>query len=402
MKIYYKAIGSDGKPLDGFLTAKSRTEAASYIRKQGLFPVKIVEHKEADFLTSLFQRKKTISSKDRVFFTRQLSTMLNSGLTLIQALSILKDQTTSRKSLHDVIVNIITDIEAGSSFSGAIEKYPSVFSPIYVSLVKAAESSGLMDKVLDRLSTTLEKQQELREKVRGALVYPIIVILLMFGVSILMMVLVIPQISTLYESFDADLPLPTKILIGASDITIAYWPLLIIVAVVGGYVFFRYRKTPNGRYYTDKLILRIPIVGKLISENILTEFSRTLGLLVGAGSAIVPSLRMLREVSGNSLFEASISQASFRVEKGVSVGDALSVSPLFPQYLIQMIKIGEQSGKLDESLMKASVYYEQEVERVVKTLTTAMEPFIIIVLGIGVGFLLISVISPIYQLTSAF
>lgn len=400
MKIYYKAIGPDGKALDGFLTAKSRTEAASYIRKQGLFPIKIVEHKESDVF-GLFSKKKTISSKDRVFFTRQLSTMLNSGLTLIQALNILKDQSV-KKNLRDVIINIITDIEAGSSFSGAIEKYPTVFSPIYISLVKAAESSGLMDKVLDRLATTLEKQQELREKVRGALVYPIIVILLMFGVSILMMVLVIPQISTLYESFDADLPLPTQVLIGLSNITVAYWPVLIIGLIIGGYGLLRFRKTPNGKYYTDKAILKIPIVGKLISENILTEFSRTLGLLVGAGSAIVPSLRMLREVSGNSLFEAAISQASFRVEKGVSVGDALSVSHLFPQYLIQMIKIGEQSGKLDESLMKASVYYEDEVERVVKTLTTAMEPFIIIVLGVGVGFLLISVISPIYQLTSAF
>lgn len=400
MKLYYKAISADGKPIDGFLTAKTPSEAATFLRKQNLFPVKIVEHKESLSFFGLGKGEK-ISSKDRIFFTRQLSTMLNSGLTLMQALVILRDQIQS-KSFHDIVVSIINDVEAGSSLSDAIKKYPKAFSPVYISLIKAAESSGLMDKVLDKLATTLEKQQELKEKVRGALIYPIIVIILMVGVAMLMMIFVIPQISTLYSSFDVELPLPTRILIGVSGIVASFWPVLLILGGAGGFLFLRWRKTQSGRKVTDRIVLKVPVVGKLITQNILTEFARTLGLLVGAGSAIVPSLRLIRDVVGNKIYEDSISDVAMRVEKGVSMGDALKADILFPPYLVEMVKIGEQSGKLDDSLVRASDYYEKEVERVVKILTTAMEPFIIVVLGLGVGFLLISVITPIYQLTSAF
>lgn len=400
MKIYYKAIAPDGKPIDGFLTARSTSEAAVFLRKQNLFPVRIAEHKEGASFFGLHGESK-ISSKDRIFFTRQLSTMLGSGLTLMQALVILKDQI-QKKSFHDIIAEIINDVEAGSSLSDSISKHPKAFSQVYIALIKAAESSGLMDKVLDRLATTLEKQQELKEKVRGALIYPAIVIALMGGVAALMMVFVIPQISTLYTSFNVELPLPTQILIGVSNIFVNWWPLVLIVGFLGGFGFLRWRRTPTGKKLTDKFVLRIPIIGKLITENIFTEFARTLGLLVGAGSAIVPSLKLIRDVVGNKVYEESISEVANRVEKGVTVGDAMSVDGMFPPYLVEMVKIGEQSGKLDESLVRASEYYEKEVERVVKTLTTAMEPFIIVVLGLGVGFLLISVITPIYQLTSAF
>lgn len=400
MKFYYKAISSDGKPIDGFLTAKTSSEAAAFLRKQDLFPVKIVEHKESISLLGISKGGK-ISSKDRIFFTRQLSTMINSGLTLMQALAILRDQI-EKKSFHEIIVSIINDVEAGSSLSDAIKKYPKAFSPVYIALVKAAESSGLMDKVLDKLAATLEKQQELKEKVRGALIYPVIVIILMIGVATIMMIFVIPQITTLYSSFDVDLPLPTQILIGVSGFVASFWPVMLLLGGVGAFVFTRWRATPVGRKTTDRLILRIPVVGKLVTQSILTEFARTLGLLVGAGSAIVPSLKLIQDVVGNRIYEDSISDVAMRVEKGVSVGDALKVDGLFPAYLVEMVKIGEQSGKMDESLVRASEYYEKEVERVVKVLTTAMEPFIIVVLGLGVGFLLISVITPIYQLTSSF
>lgn len=400
MKLYYKAINEDGKPLEGFFEAKSPQEGAVILRRQRLFPVKIVERKDVNLFGSL-TKTQSLSAKDRIFFTRQLSIMINSGLTLMQALTILRDEV-EKKQVKDMLNGIIADVESGSSLSGALSKYPKGFSSIYISLIKAAESSGLMDKVLDRMAETLEKQQALKEKIRGALVYPVIVIFLMLGVAVLMMVMVIPQISTLYESFDVELPLPTKLLILASDITIQFWPILIILFIGAVIGFMRLRKTKTGRALIDKYILKIPIVGKLMSENILTEFSRTLSLLVGAGSSIVPSLRMVENVAGNSLYEKAIAQAAYRVEKGVTVGDALGAEKLFPPYLVQMIKIGEESGKLDESLLRTSAYYEAEVERVVKTLTTAMEPLIIVVLGIGVGFLLISVITPIYQLTSAF
>lgn len=399
MKFFYKVADKEGKFSNGFLEAKSIDEAAMSLRSQQLMPIKIIPQNEKPLFS--FGKKQRFSTKDLVFFTRQLASMLSSGLTLMQALRLLREQMV-KKNTREVMNGIIADIEGGASFSDAIAKYPDIFTPIFISLIKTSESSGLLDKILDRMAVNLEKSQKLRTQIKSAFLYPVIVIIMMIGVVIIMVVFVIPQISSLYKSFNIELPGPTKLLLGMSTFVTSFWYLLIGFFLLGGVVFRRWHKTPSGRLLVDYIFLRIPLFGKLSKETMFTEFTRTFGLLVGSGNVIVPSLKQAGSVINNVIYQHEVDLIAERVEKGVTIGDAISASTLFPPYLIQMVKIGEQTGKLDDSLLRTSEYYEQEVEQTVKTLTTAMEPAIMIILGIGVGFLLISVITPIYKLTSAF
>lgn len=399
MKLSYKAVSRDGRVFRGVIEAKDTREAASYLRTKDLLPTAINPQKENDMLKLLPFLKRT-SSSDVVFLTRQLSSMLSSGLTLMESLRILKEQV-QKEALADILNGIVIEVEEGKPFSVAINKYKEVFSPIYVSLVKAAEESGLLDKVLLRLADNLEKQQKIKSSIKSALMYPMIVIIGMVLVVIIMMVVVIPQLSVLYENLNIDLPLPTRIIMGLSNFFITFWPLILasIVFLIGFYK--RWSKTEAGRLLIDDTVLKLPIFGKLVRQSILTEFSRTLGLLIGSGTLVVDALNQTADVAGNVRYRSAIMEISRRIEKGVSVGDAMSVYDLFPPMIVEMVKIGEQTGKLDESLLKVSEYFEREVEQTVKTLTTAMEPFIMVVLGVGVAFLIISIITPIYNLTSS-
>jgi type II secretory pathway component PulF len=231
--------------------------------------------------------------------------------------------------------------------------------------------------------------------------YPAIVVSMMVVIMGIMLLFVMPKLSALYVNLNVPLPLPTQILIGLSGAAGTFWPILLVLFVVGGYAFRKWKSSPNGELIFDTYVLKVPVFGILIKKTILAEFSRTLGLLVGTGTLVVDALLQTGDVAGNKLFENAIRDVSKRVEKGVTVGDALSAYPVFPQILVQLVKVGEQTGKLDETLIKASEYFETEVDQSVKTLTTAMEPFIMVVLGVGVAFLIISVITPIYSLVSA-
>ena len=400
MRLRYKAVSQEGKKIRGFVEAREVKDAAYYLRQRNLVPIEISKEKEFFLLKKLPGAGK-VKSKDLILFTRQLSSMLASGLTLLKSLGILKDQT-SNKILQETLGGILLDLEEGQSFSDSISKYPDIFPPVYVSLVKAGESSGLLDKIFLRLATNLEKRRKLRNTVKGALMYPIIVIVLMLVVILILMVFVIPQLSKLYDSLNVTLPLVTRVVVGASSFVGKLWTLLIGLIAIVMYAFLRWKKTPKGRETYDRNILRVPLFGRIIKQTILTEFSRTFGLLVGTGTLVVDALEQSAGVTGNFVYEKIIKEIAKRVEKGIPVGEAMTYYSYFPPLLIQLVKVGEETGKMDENLMKASEYFEEEVNQSVKTLTTAMEPFIMIVLGIGVGFLVFSVITPIYSLLSAF
>ncbi|MCL5438447.1 MAG: type II secretion system F family protein [Patescibacteria group bacterium] len=396
MKLSYKAVTREGKIVRGIIDAKDIGEAASYLRSKEILPIKISESKNSNLFSSF---RKT-STSDLVFFTRQLSSMLASGLTLMQALNILKDQM-KNPFMSEIVQDIIADIEDGKSFSIAISKHPELFSSIYVSLIKASETSGLLDKVLLRLADNLEKQQKLKGTIKGALMYPAIVVTGMIVVMFIMMIFVIPQLSVLYQNLNIPLPLPTLIVVGISNILIKFWPVVIIMAVLGFIFFRRWRKTEVGQLMIDNFVLKMPIFGNLIRETILAEFTRTLGLLIGTGTLVVEALNQAATTANNVHYKNAIIGVSEHVEKGVTISDAMAFYPLFPQMVTQMVSIGEKTGKLDESLMRVSEYYEREVDQSVKNLTTAMEPIIMVILGVGVAFLIISVITPIYNLTSS-
>ncbi|HEX8932129.1 MAG TPA: type II secretion system F family protein [Patescibacteria group bacterium] len=399
MKLYYRAVAKNGKQIEGFIDAKDIREAARYLQKHQLLPVKITPTGKTG-LGRFFEVLNKTSTKELIFFTRQLASMLTSGLTLMQALTIMKDQM-KNSQIIDAVENIVSDVENGKTLSSGIEKYPKIFTPIYVALIKTGEASGLLDKVLTRLADNLEKQDNLRQTIRGALLYPIIIVIMMIVVTIIMMVFVIPQLSVLYGNLNVSLPLQTQIVVGLSNAVSTFWPLLIISLGLVIYFFQQWYRKDSGRRVIDHYILRLPIFGKLIAQSMMAEFSRTFGLLIGSGSLVVDSMIKSAEVVGNIHYKDAITLVARRVEKGITVSDALNASPIFPPYLVQMAKIGEQTGKLDESMLKGSEYYEREVEQTVKTLTTLMEPIIMVILALGVGFLIFAVITPIYSLMSS-
>jgi type IV pilus assembly protein PilC len=398
MKLRYKAATKDGKLSQGLLEARDVNEAANYLRAKKLIPIQISPIGN-QFLSNLSMFN-GVKNSDLVLFTRQLSSMLASGLTLMRSLEILKDQI-QNPTMSEVITTVINDVEEGKTLAQAIEKHPKVFTPIYISIIKAGEQSGLLDRVLARLADNLEKQAKLKSTIKSALMYPAIVIILMVVVMGVMMIFVMPQLTVLYENLDVALPLPTQIMIGLSTIMTTFWPIVLAVLVIGGFGFRKWSKTPDGTLILDTLILKMPVFGNLISKTILAEFARTFGLLVGTGTLVVQALVEVADTTGNVNFKNAILGVSKQVEKGVTISEAMSYYPLFPSLLIQLTKIGEQTGKIDETLTKASEYFEREVDGLVKTLTTAMEPFIMVVLGIGVAFLIISIITPIYSLISS-
>lgn len=399
MKLSYKATNKEGKIIQGVVEAKDIQEAAYYLRSREILPIRIEPVRNQDVL-SFLPHFNSSHHQDVILFTRQLSSMLSSGLTLMQALAILKEQM-QNPEMKDIVAGIVADVQDGKTFSSAIEKYPNVFSKIYVSLIHAAESSGFLDKILLRLADNLEKDQKLKSTIRSALLYPAIIVILMVVVMGVMMIFVIPQLTVLYQNLGIPLPLPTQIIVAISNFTVNFWPLVIGMVGVIVFGYARWIKTDAGELLHDDIVLKLPVFGPLLEKSVLTEVARTLGLLIGAGTLVVQALNETADIAGNRIYKNAILDIAKRVEKGISIGDSMGVYPIFPPILVQMVKIGEQTGKLDESLIRVSEYFEREVEGVVKTLTTALEPFIMIILGVSVAFLIISIITPIYNLTSS-
>ena len=398
MRLRYKAITKDNKIIRGLVDANEINEAAAYLRSKNLVPITITQESKDTFLKYVPFFGKAQKSQ-LIVFTRELSSMLSSGLTLMRSLEILKEQFTNEIML-EATSSIITDIEEGKTFSSAISKFPDIFSPIYVSTIKSAESSGLLDKALLRLAGNLEKEEKLKGNIRSALTYPAIVVLLMVIVIFIMMTFVIPQLADLYEGLNVELPLPTRIIISISGFFVVFWPVIIALVILLMFLYRRWYKTEAGRLIVDNFMLKIPIFGNLIRKVILTELARTLGVLVGSGSLVVDSLIQTSDTLGNIHYRNAVMDVAKKVENGVTIGDAMSSYSLFPSLLVQLVKIGEQTGRLDETLLKASEYFEGETDQLVKTLTTALEPLIMVILGIGIAFLMISIITPIYNLIS--
>lgn len=399
-KYFYKAKDKNGKSVTGEVESSSEIEAARLLRKKELVVI-LVRPKIDNPLLNLFGLKKKISSSEITNFTRQLATMINAGLPVTDALLILRSQ--SKGQMQKVVARILADVEGGQSLSGSFGKHPEVFSPSYIALLKSGEAGGVMDQVLSRLADNLEKQQEFSGKVKGALIYPIVVVVGMLAVGFVMMIFVIPRLTSLYSEFDANLPIPTKILIGFSSFLTKLWPLLLVL--VGGifYGISLFRKTKAGKKKIDELIYKIPIIGPLQRQVALTQLTRTLSLMVGSGVSILDGLNISAGVVGNTILSDALNDAATQVEKGFPVAFAFARhTDAFPYILSQMIAVGEETGKMEDVLTKVSHVFEVESEQKVKSLTSAIEPLIMVILGVGVGFLVIAIILPIYNLTSQF
>lgn len=398
----FKYIAKDkkGRKIEGIVEAADIRSAVRLVSQKGLIVINI--HPAQRGIKGLLERfGKNVSHSELTNFTRQFSTMINAGLTVVDALSILKNQT--KGELQRVVSQILVDVEGGLSLSKAMEKHPKVFSSTYVALVHSGETGGVLDEVFMRLAENLEKEREFRGKVKGALIYPAIIIVGMIIVSFIMMIFVIPRLTALYKEFNAQLPLPTRILIGVSSFFLKSWPLFLLFSFLLFYGFSIYRKTPSGRKKTDELLLKIPIIGPLTRQVILTELTRTLSLMVGSGVSVLESLEIAAGVIKNSVVSDALLESAEDIKKGFPVAYAMAKHPdAFPFILTQMVSVGEETGKISEVLLKISHVFEVESDQQVKILTAAAEPLIMVLLGIGVGFLVIAVILPIYNLTSQF
>jgi len=401
MKLFnYKAKDKSNELVTGEVEATDERHAAKLVRERGLIVLTIKPVRESIFRI-IKKLKGRITSSDIASFTRQLSTMINAGLPITEALHILRNQL--KGSIQKVVATILADIEGGESLSSSLEKHKKVFSSTYIALIKSGEVGGVLDEVLASLADNIEKQQEFKGKVKGALIYPAIIVIGMFAVSLIMMIFVMPRLTSLYQDFNAELPLPTKILIGTSNFVFKFWPLVLVLIGSGLYGFSLYRKTPKGRRKIDELIFKIPIFGSLQRQIILTDLTRTLSLMSGAGVSILEALNITAEVVGNVVISEALKDAAIQVEKGFPVAFSFARHPdAFPYILSQMVAVGEETGKMEEVLKKISHVFEIESNEQVKGLTAAIEPLIMIVLGLGVGFLVIAVILPIYNLTSSF
>jgi type IV pilus assembly protein PilC len=401
MKRYiYKAKDKTGKLVTGEVEAVNESNAAKLVRGRGLLVLSI---KQAfDNPLSLIKRLKgRITTSDIATFTRQFATMVNAGLPITEALLILRSQ--AKGSLGKVVSQILADVEGGESLSKAFVKHPHVFTPTYIALVKSGEVGGVLDSVLVKLADDLEKQQEFRGKVKGALIYPLIIVTGMIIVAFIMMIFVIPRLTSLYSEFNAELPLPTRILISISDLVIKFWPVTLALVVGLFYGLMAFKKTPEGKLKIDELMFKIPVFGELQKQIVLTELTSTLSLMVGAGVSILEGLNITSEVVGNAVIGNALRDVSHQVEKGFPVSFAFAKHPeAFPFILSQMVAVGEETGKMEEVLSKVSHVFAVESDQKVKTLTSAIEPIVMVILGLGVGFLVIAIILPIYNLTSQF
>lgn len=399
IRFEYKARTKDNKKLTGLVDASDDKQAIRILRSRGLLVIDLYPTRGGlfDSFKAAFQR---VKFQDVVNFTRQFSTMITAGLSLSESLNIISQQ--SNPAFQKVLKQITSDIEGGSNLYEAMGKYPKQFSKMYLALIKSGESAGVLDKILLRLADTLEKQKEFKSKIKGALIYPAIVVVGMVVVAFVMMVFVLPQITNMFLDFDLELPMATRILIGTSNFMAKFWYLIIIFAVFAFVFFKKWRETESGALSLDELMLKLPVIGFLNQQILLTEMTRTLSLLVAGGVSIIESLNIVAEVTGNKVYEIAIKEVAHTVEKGGSIGTAMAKYPFFPPIISQMMGIGEETGKLDDVLMKVSHHFEMESDFAVKGLTSSIEPLMIILLAFGVGFLVFAILMPIYKLTSSF
>ena len=400
MLFSYRAL-LNNKIKKGNIEADSVSAVVEHLRNRNYFPIEVKEKKSAGQITvfnSIFDR---ITFTDIVDFTRQIAIMLNAGLTLVDSLEILKKQVT-KESLKKIIISIDGEIKGGNSFSDALKKHSQYFSNLYISLVKSGEASGKLGDITLKLADNLEKEREFKGKLKGALIYPVIVVVGMLGVMFVMVTFVVPKLLNLYKDFNIELPVTTQILIVISGFTSKFWPL-IIGGIFGLVTLFKqYMRTRNGKLSVDAFMLKLPYLGSVLKMSLLVDSTRTLSILINSGVSILDGLAIIIETSENFVYQNAFAEIKKKIERGQSLGASLDEEGIFPPIFVQMTMVGEKTGHLDDTLLRLSKYFEMESELATKALTTLIEPAILVFLGLGVGFLVISVITPIYNLTSSF
>ena len=399
MEYSYKARDKQGSLVSGTVQAAGTLNAHEILQNHGLIVVKLDARRSINIFDriTIFDR---VSTKEVVLFSRQLSTLVNAKVPIIQSLKILQYQVSSYK-LRSIITEIMEKVENGESLSSAITEYPVVFSDLYVNLVKSGELSGSLDDSLEYLANQLEKDYDLRSKVVGAMTYPAFIICVLILVGLLMFLFVLPPLVQVLTEAEVELPITTKVLIATTGFVQAAWVYLII-ALVGGVVGLRfYINTISGRYLFDLFKIRIPMIGSLFVRIYMARFSRNLATLAAGGIPIVKSLESVADIIGNKVYKEDLLNAADQVKNGKSIATSILENPHFPPIVSQMVQIGESTGKLQEILEKLASFYEKEIEGILRNITSLIEPIIMILLGLAVAVMVSGVLLPMYNLAGA-
>ena len=393
----YKVRNRQGEILRDRIEGPDTMAVAAELRRQGLLVIEVREQGVAH--NDILEPFKKVKLGDIVVFTRQFATMINAGLPIVRALYVLSEQTESRK-LREVIVSVRRDVEAGSALSEALRKYPTVFDRLYVEMVRAGETGGILDEILLRVATQLEGDQELRRKVRSAMTYPTVVLVLALLAASFMLIFIVPVFARMFEDLGGSLPLPTRIAMGLSDLLTSLYGVFLYAAMGAGvFAFLRWKGTEGGRKVWDRAVLEVPFkIGDIVRKVALARFARTLGTLSAAGVPILQAIEITATSSGNRVIEDTLLRSRDAVRAGSPIHAPLEDAPVFPPMVTRMIAVGEETGDIDGMLAKVADFYESEVNASVKALTSIIEPLMIVVVGGIVGGIIIAMYLPMFRI----
>ncbi|MBN3038660.1 MAG: type II secretion system F family protein [Candidatus Omnitrophica bacterium] len=391
----YVAKDQEGKTVTATLEAKNKTSVVDLLRKRTLIVISVDETKEK---AAKAPRSGSVKTDDLVIFSRQLATMVDSGIPLVQALDVLAEQI-EKPFFKGVVINLRDDIETGSSLSDALGHHAKIFSNLFVNMVRAGESSGMLDDILERVAEYLEKASALQRKVKSSLVYPALVVSMAIIITSLLILKVVPTFKGIFDSLGGELPKLTQVLINFSDFCRAYFLHMIIGIVAFLVIYKKVTSTPKGRLKRDKVLLRLPIFGLLLRKVAIARFSRTLATLVKSGVPILNSLEIVASTSGNKVIEMAVDQVRNNIREGENIAEPLARSGVFPPMVTRMIQVGEQTGELEKMLSKIADFYEEQVDVAVGSLTSLIEPLIIVFLGVVVGGIVAAMFLPIFKIT---
>lgn len=403
-KYAYRALNKEGKEIFGVIQADSQALAINDVRSLGLYPTQVREATRRDEARARKDKKGLselyfggVKTKEIVIMTRQLSTLIDAGLPLLRSLNILVAQLKPCK-LRDILREIASDIQSGSTFSEGLAKHPKQFDRLFVNMVRAGEVGGMLETVLQRIATFMERRAALARRVKGAMIYPIAVLLIAAGIVAFLLVKVVPVFAEIFEEFGSELPAPTKFLVACGDFMVYKWWLLITVIawiIIGLKVILKFEAV---RRFNDRAALKLPLIGDLVTKVAVARFARTLGTLITSGVPILQALKITRETIGNSVIMKAVDKVHDSIKEGDTIAAPLDETKVFPAMVVNMIDVGEETGNLDAMLMKVADIFDAEVEAAVEAMLQLMEPLIIIVLGGIIGFIVVSLYLPIFTL----
>lgn len=398
----WSGINNQGKRTDGVVRANDIKEAQNELKRMGIEVISLQAKTTRSFQMNLFSRGKKIKAKDILLFTRYLSTMLTSGLPIIQALDIISHDQENPK-LKSLIIDLRNNIAGGKTLGESFGQYPKYFSDLYINLIKSGEKSGTLDKILKRLAHYMERSENLRRKIRKALIYPLAILTVALVVSLILLIFVVPQFQQMFQSFGAELPFFTLMIVNLSNFIRGWWWIILGVLIAAIWLLRRYIKSSEKtQLLIDRLMLKIYIIGPILQKGIIARFARTLATTLEAGMPIVESMKAMAPIMGNRIYSKGVTQICDDIVNGRQLSVSMTSTKLFPNMAIQMIAIGEASGSLSDMLNKVADYYEEEVNSIVDNLSSLLEPLIMMVLGLVVGSFVVAMYLPIFRIGSLF